>query len=63
MITGRKAGPPHEAVRSAWRGVAVLMLAAVFGFWALQWQGPPGSASGGDSPVPASARHQDRGDD
>jgi hypothetical protein len=38
------------------------MLAAVFGFWALQWQAPPADASVGVS-LPASARHHDRDDD
>jgi len=41
MIHGRKPGLPQEAVRSAWRTVAVLMLAAVLGFWWLQWQSAP----------------------
>ena len=62
MITGRKAGRPQEAVRSAWRSVAAVMLVAVFGFWALQWQGAPAGASDGAS-LPASARHHDRDDD
>jgi len=38
MISGRKPGLPEDAVRSAWRVMAVLMLAAVLGFWWLQWQ-------------------------
>jgi cytochrome b len=41
MVTGRKAVPPHEGIRSAWRTVAVLMLVATLGFWALQWNAPP----------------------
>lgn len=41
MFTGRKHAPPQEAIRSAWRSVAVLMLAATLGFWALQWQAAP----------------------
>jgi len=45
MVNGRKTGRPDEAIRSAWRSVAALMLAAVLGFWWLQWQGAP--ASGG----------------
>ena len=36
MVTGHKPAAPTEAIRSAHRGVAVLMLAAVAGFWA--WQ-------------------------
>ncbi len=61
MLTGRKSGHPDDAVRSAWRSVAVLMLAAVLGFWSLQWQ---------SAPVPVQrtgrrprARHHDRDDD
>lgn len=61
MLTGRKSGHPNDAVRSAWRSVAVLMLAAVLAFWTLQWQSAPvPSAAYGTS---ASARHHDRDDD
>jgi cytochrome b len=60
MITGRKFGRPQDAARSAWRSVAAVMLVAVIGFWALQWQGSPGRASVEASP-PASARHHARG--
>jgi cytochrome b len=45
MVSGRKAGAPEEGIRSAWRSVAALMLAAVLGFWWLQWQDAPSSAS------------------
>jgi len=62
MITGRKAGRPQEAARSAWRSVAAVMLAAVVGFWALQWQGMSAGASDGAS-LPASTRHHDRDGD
>lgn len=42
MITGRKAGAPAQAIRRAWGSVALLLLAAVLGFWWLQWtQAPP----------------------
>ncbi len=37
MVTGRKLGTPADAIRNTWRVVAVLLLAAVLGFWALQW--------------------------
>jgi hypothetical protein len=61
MLTGRKAGPPQDAVRRAWRSVAALMLAAVLGFWWLQWQGAPATtAAGGDAAAAAkAARHGD----
>ena len=38
MISGYQHGAPGAAIRRAWRGVAVLILAAVLGFWWLQWQ-------------------------
>lgn len=55
MLTGRKPGRPEDGVRSAWRSVAVLMLAAVLGFWALQWRSAP--AAGGASAAQSAARH------
>ena len=45
MISGRKPGRPEEGIASAWRSVAALMLAAVLGFWWLQWQDAPSSQS------------------
>ena len=41
MVTGRKEGSPEQSIRSAWHGLAILMLAAVLGFWYLQWQSAP----------------------
>lgn len=41
MVTGRKLGAPIDAIRSTWRTLAVLMLAAVLGFWYVQWQSAP----------------------
>jgi len=60
MITGHKNVHPREGIRSAWRSVAALMLAAVLGFWWLQWQRAP---AGGFVPVPAEVRHHDRDHD
>jgi cytochrome b len=61
MVTGRKRARPQDAVRSAWRSVAVLMLAAVLGFWWMQWNsGAPAGAANG---VAASVRQHDRDDD
>jgi hypothetical protein len=51
MVNGRKTGRPDEAIRSAWRSVAALMLAAVLGFWWLQWQRGPASGGMADRPV------------
>lgn len=48
MLSGRKAGPPDQALRRAWHGVAALMAAAVLAFWWWQWQAPIGSAAVGD---------------
>jgi cytochrome b len=61
MVTGRKAGRPEDAVRSAWHSVAALMLVAVMGFWFLQWQAAP--VSGTPSGAAASARNHDRQED
>jgi cytochrome b len=60
MLTGRKTGRPEDAVRSAWRSVAALMVVAVASFWIVQWQGAP--ASGTPAGASASAGH-DRDDD
>jgi cytochrome b len=38
MLTGHKLGTPQEAIERAWRGLALLLLAAVLGFWATQWR-------------------------
>jgi cytochrome b len=43
MIDGRKRTEPGEGIRRPWRPLAVLMLAAVLAFWAVQWQGPDGA--------------------
>ncbi len=61
MVTGRKTGRPEDAVRSAWRSVAALMLAAVLGFWMLQWQSAP--AAGTAAAASASTGHAHRDDD
>lgn len=42
MISGRKNGEPAQGVSSARRGVAVVMLLVVAGFWWFQWQTAPG---------------------
>lgn len=46
MVTGMKKGTPQDGIRRAWYGLAVLIVAAVLGFWWLQWQSAPtGSAA------------------
>ena len=58
MVTGRKAGDLGEDNGPPRRTVAVLLLAAVLGFWALQWQAAP------LVPAPTvAARHQQPSDD
>lgn len=60
MLSGRKPGRPEEGIRRAWHSVGVLMLAAVLGFWWLQWQGAPAGAGIAAGPaVTASIRHHD----
>ena len=64
MITGRKPGQPRDAIRRSWRTVAALILAAVLGFWWLQWQNAPAGDLSGDRPAIAGrADHHDRDDD
>ncbi len=40
MVDGKKEGAPNQGIRWAWRPLALLLLAAVLGFWWLQWQSP-----------------------
>lgn len=49
MFSGRKTAPPADGIRSAWRSVAALMLVAVLGFWAWEWQGAPQAAGAADA--------------
>ena len=55
MVDGRKLGTPGDAIRRAWSGLAALMLAAVLGFWWLQWQDAP---AGGGATTPALVQHR-----
>lgn len=59
MVHGYQPGLPQDGVRRAWRGVAVLMLLAVAGFWYTQWEAAPPAAMGG----PAAAAQADHDDD
>ena len=64
MVTGRKLGTPADAIRSAWRVVAVLLLAAVLGFWALQWRSAPtGESAQGSATATVKASQHDRDSD
>jgi cytochrome b len=44
MVNGRKVAAAQDGVKRAWRGVAALMLAAVLGFWWLQWRDAPSAS-------------------
>ncbi len=46
MVSGRKVGDPAEGIARAWRGLAALMLVAVIGFWAWEWQAAPAAGAG-----------------
>lgn len=61
MVTGRKRARPEDAVRSVWHSVAVLMLAAVLGFWWTQWHS--GAPTGAGNDAAASVEKHDRDDD
>jgi len=61
MVTGRKRARPEDAVRSAWRSVAALMLATVLAFWWIQWNS--GAPTGAASDTAASLKQHDRDDD
>lgn len=51
MLDGKKEGPPNEGIRRAWRPLALVILAAVLGFWWLQWQGAPSLAASGGAAI------------
>ena len=63
MVTGRKAGTPDQGIRRGWSIVAILILAAVLGFWWLQWQSAPtGDLSGGAAIAQEKGSHRDDDD-
>lgn len=47
MVTGRKTGHPRDGARRPRHLVGIALLAAVLGFWALQWQAAPVNPIGG----------------
>lgn len=52
MVTGFKNGPAEQGIRRNWRGLAVLLLAAVLVFWWLQWRdAPKGEAASAPAPT------------
>ena len=46
MLTGRKRVDASDGIRSPWRSVAAMVLAAVLGFWWLQLRDAPGGLQG-----------------
>lgn len=70
MVTGHKQGTPEEGIRHAWRSLAVLMLAAVLGFWGWQYNQAPDAATLADQEAqtqlaerPRHGHHGDRDHD
>lgn len=63
MITGKKAGTPAEGAGKPWRSVAVVLLAGVLAFWAVQWSAGPAGAGAPSAAGPSSSAHLDRDDD
>jgi cytochrome b len=61
MVTGRKLGSAPEGIRRAWGLLAAVMLAAVLGFWWLQWESAP-AAVAGDQPVATAKKNHERED-
>lgn len=63
MLTGRTPGrgPDLVARNRLWLGA--LILAAVLGFWWMQWQSSPAGTSTGDAPVLSSHQARDHDDD
>lgn len=53
MVHGRKPVPPREGIRTPWRSIAGVLLAAVLGFWWLQWQSAPVDIVSGTSTLEA----------
>jgi hypothetical protein len=45
--------PAAEGIRSPWRSIAAVVLAAVLGFWWLQWQSAPADALGSTAALTA----------
>ena len=56
MVTGRTSGPGPDLVKRPFTVVATLLLTAVLGFWAWQWQTAPVPADGGTT---AQSHHDD----
>jgi hypothetical protein len=55
MISGRKHGTPPEGIKRGWRGLGLLLLAAVLGFWFWQLQHPTEGMAHAESAMPVQA--------
>jgi cytochrome b len=62
MLTGRKLAPAADAIRAPWRSVAVVLLAAVLGFWWWQSQSPDQGLAGAPAHWGTMAHHEDEDD-
>ena len=63
MLSGKKSGAPGAGIRWNWWPLAVLLLAAVLGFWWLQWQAAPSAATASGRGVAEEAAKYGPGDD
>ena len=59
MVVGTKEGPPTEGLHRGWAWLAGVMLAAVLGFWYLQWQTAPMDAAAFASPAKYGSSERD----
>ena len=59
MFSGRKRGAPAEGIARPWRGLGIVLLAAVLGFWGWQLSHP----AAGLGAIPAAETHGGDGDD
>jgi cytochrome b len=64
MLTGRKEGAPSAGISRAWVGLAAVVLAAVLGFWWLQWKSAPSvvaalTSDAAQYSAPAHAEHRE----
>lgn len=63
MINGTKLGSTSEAIRSAWHSVALLLVAAVLGFWWYQWRNAATVASSTEQLAPSTEARYEPGAD
>lgn len=60
MLSGSKEGAPDAGIRRAWRGLALIMLLAVLGYWWLQWQSAPSLQLSGGTVATEKAKSDSR---